>query len=491
VNKESNATQKVEDLTTKIQALERRSLMFERSGDDLGQVQHAFDDEVVRLRIDLGRANAELRLAKEEVETFKAISQASEDRLEEMNNTFDIYKSETEKSCQEMQLKVDKLELENVGLKEKLVEVGKSLTETQENMDNQVEAFNSANVLYERQIETLKENESQALLSVAQIRKDLEQNLKRVQESQDNYEREVMAHSNTLNTLSSLKQQFTAVKVQRDSEIILKVKSLNDLELERKSFVNVRKKLEDDLKEMEQRLEDINQQNRLLHSQFEQLSTSRTQFDENEDLGDDKQLLDLREVVKYLRREKDIVDTKLQISGQETERMKVQLEHLQKSLDESRIVIGQERQQNKSKDHSLKHQELLEKIEHANILRESNITLRTTLETQRQELTSFENKLTELTLQIEPLRIKLGESESEIEVRKAECKSLKEDNQRWKARAQQILEKYERIDPVEHERIIKELERLTVENSDFESRILQEREAYQLNLDESLKRVTV
>ena len=48
---------------------------------------------------------------------------------------------------------------------------------------------------------------------------------------------------------------------------------------------------------------------------------------------------------------------------------------------------------------------------------------------------------------------KVLELEGEVEVRKAEVKTLLEDNARWKGRAQQILEKYERIDPVEHQNL--------------------------------------
>ena len=47
----------------------------------------------------------------------------------------------------------------------------------------------------------------------------------------------------------------------------------------------------------------------------------------------------------------------------------------------------------------------------------------------------------------------MSQLESEVEARKAESKALVEDNGRWKDRAQQILEKYNRIDPVEHENL--------------------------------------
>ena len=42
---------------------------------------------------------------------------------------------------------------------------------------------------------------------------------------------------------------------------------------------------------------------------------------------------------------------------------------------------------------------------------------------------------------------------SHLSTKVEEARSLEEDNQRWKARTQQILAKYERIDPVEHQKL--------------------------------------
>lgn len=60
---------------------------------------------------------------------------------------------------------------------------------------------------------------------------------------------------------------------------------------------------------------------------------------------------------------------------------------------------------------------------------------------------------------------------SEVEARKTEAKSLIEDNTRWKGRAQQILEKYERIDPVEHEGLKNSVQTLTTAKEEMEKQI--------------------
>ena len=48
---------------------------------------------------------------------------------------------------------------------------------------------------------------------------------------------------------------------------------------------------------------------------------------------------DLRGVISYLRREKDIVDLQLELSKQESARMKAQIDHLSQSLEEARATL--------------------------------------------------------------------------------------------------------------------------------------------------------
>src|SRR5208282_1101129 len=61
----------------------------------------------------------------------------------------------------------------------------------------------------------------------------------------------------------------------------------------------------------------------------------------------------------------------------------------------------------------------------------------------------FEAKVSQLTSQLSPLEEKVHVLQAEIEAKDDQIRLLTEDNERWKNRNQQILQKYERIDPVE------------------------------------------
>jgi nucleoprotein TPR len=76
-----------------------------------------------------------------------------------------------------------------------------------------------------------------------------------------------------------------------------------------------------------------------------------------------------------------------------------------------------------------------------------------------------------------------------VEARKAEGKALMEDNTRWKGREQQILEKYERIDPVEHENLKKSVAALTADKAEMEERLTSIQATIDLKVAEKVEKV--
>lgn len=88
--------------------------------------------------------------------------------------------------------------------------------------------------------------------------------------------------------------------------------------------------------------------------------------------------------------------------------------------------------------------------------------------------------------------------EAEKEAFRSEIKALEEDNSRWKGRTQQILAKYERIDPVEHQRLKDQVDNLKKEKdiladqlkSDLENSeaLMKERDFLRGEVDGSKKR---
>jgi nucleoprotein TPR len=190
----------------------------------------------------------------------------------------------------------------------------------------------------------------------------------------------------------------------------------------------------------------------------------------------------LREVIRYLRREKDIIDLQFDFSKQEAARLKQQLEFTSRNLEEARqtvqevrrfflpslspsfadsSVIEQERQKaGDSLTSAASHTELLESIHTAKLLRESNQTLRDENEANLRKVSSLNSQVRTLQAEISPLREQVRTLEADVESKKHNIKLLEEDNERWKTRNQTILAKYERIDPEELQVLKSEVEKV-------------------------------
>jgi nucleoprotein TPR len=63
--------------------------------------------------------------------------------------------------------------------------------------------------------------------------------------------------------------------------------------------------------------------------------------DSDENGNVDTKLSELRSVVAYLRKEKEIVDLQLELSKQESTRLRSQIDHLQQTLTETRRTLSE------------------------------------------------------------------------------------------------------------------------------------------------------
>ncbi|KAJ3313257.1 hypothetical protein HDV04_002241 [Boothiomyces sp. JEL0838] len=495
-SKEAAATARLSELTIRLEQAENKARIYEEKILNTGELGpeateidqiRSLESELAKARIEVEKLKAELVLVTEQAETFKQISQASEERLDEMNTTFDVYKFEMEEKIAELTNKTTRLEQERTDLVEQLKKLGETLTSTQEAMDLEQSEHKNTLAVYDKQILSLKEREKSAIINVNEMKADVERQAKIAKDAQDNYEREIVAHSATIQSLSQMKQANLTLAQEKEVAVTECNVAKENLAQLTETFNSTKDKLQKEISELETRVMDLNNQNNLLHAQFEQLTSVRTSAaptgEQTE--GNNENLAELNEVIKYLRREKEIVDTKLQIARQEAERSRLQIEHLQKSLDENRLILEEERKRSQeSLGSERKHLELMEKIEQSNLLRESNITLRSQLEASGKKVGSLEVKIKSLEDQISPLKEQIFQLEGEVEVRKAEISNLTEDNARWKGRAQQILEKYERIDPMEHQQLKNSVTTLTGKNEELAQELIKLRDELNAKISE-------
>ncbi|GAC97197.1 filament-forming protein [Pseudozyma hubeiensis SY62] len=165
---------------------------------------------------------------------------------------------------------------------------------------------------------------------------------------------------------------------------------------------------------------------------------------------------ELHEVVKFLRREKEIVDLQMEINKQETSRLKQTLEHVNKTLGETRSELDSERTKNvSSASTATQHAELLEKINQLNELRENHNTLQETASRADARIAQLESELRTANAELEPVQEQLRNAQIELEASQAELNVMREDSKRWQSRAQSLLQTHgmnEEMQKVEQQR---------------------------------------
>jgi nucleoprotein TPR len=304
------------------------------------------------------------------------------------------------------------------------------------------------------------------------MKEDLRRQVEMTSNAQRNYQRELVAHADDVQILSELREKYNELNDKIASFQAQATTAEAKLTSAQASWAEQRALLERNIKELENRCAELTVQNNNLRSYLDSAAASirrisgsetETKSSENATITQDA-AQKLQVVNQDLRNETIRLRSQLDLKESETRRLTLQLNQTERQLAECRSLLMEERRR---QDEMLKteaqHNELMEKVNQLNILRESNAALRADNERARQRITQLEAALAEVENQLEPLRLRNNELSADIEARDMEIRLLKEDNQHWKDRTQQILQTYKRIDPYEHDKLQEEKTRLETE----------------------------
>jgi nucleoprotein TPR len=239
---------------------------------------------------------------------------------------------------------------------------------------------------------------------------------------------QVVLHSADIQALSSLKEKLTALNSEV-SDLRLSKEQAENAVNELRSGLEVREeRLKKELNDTREQMKDMDSQNALLHEQIQALSSQLAVLQAGSSVGnvssgslntslseeEMKSSEQLLQIVKYLRREKDIALSKYEVVRTENLRLKSQQDYLEKQLEEAKesLLVEQERLEASSVT-AARHSELLRRLETLNAVTDSNRIL-------REERDSLQVKVRELLEQVEKLEKELGplqESNTDLSAR--------------------------------------------------------------------------
>ncbi|PLW13850.1 hypothetical protein PCANC_16757 [Puccinia coronata f. sp. avenae] len=459
------------------------SLNASSSNDPSLTKEQRLEIELSELKIELVAAKEECTRAQQNMEQFKSISQSAEAALASLTATHDEYKSSQEAELERKQSALTSLEEHLKKVTEDLSASTSQNSELHRQLESQRADFEKEKLLLNNKLVDLEEIESRVKARDEELRTEVNNQMKLAQDSHDRYKAEVQNHANSLNELKQVKSELETAR-----ESILEARTTAQtatakLTSSEASWLEQKATLQKELASIQTRCDDLLKQNNLLHEHLETVSAQATKLSNNtldqatgNDPGEQKvsqndmnenmveSVEQLRGVIRYLRNNYDIAQQQIELSKMESARLQQQLQHASKALDQTKIELNHEHEKSRQGYvSSAEHAQLLDQINTLNMIRESNVTLRDEASRSERKAKQLEERLTQTAETVEPLKQELRELQLTVQQYQQEIGILNEDNERWKLRNQQILEKYDRIDPAEVQGLRDEIEKLKQE----------------------------
>uniref|UniRef100_A0A8B9FRI6 Nucleoprotein TPR n=1 Tax=Amazona collaria TaxID=241587 RepID=A0A8B9FRI6_9PSIT len=362
------------------------------------------DDLVSRLRQADEQVNdlrERLKTSSSNVEQYRAMVLSLEESLNKEKQVTEEVRATVEarlKESSEYQAQLEKNLMESEKEKQELQEEKRKAVES---MEQQLLELKKSLSTVQSEVQEALQRASTALNNEQQARRDCQEQAKMASEAQNKYERELMLHAADVEALQAIKDQVSKNTAVRQELEEAAQKAESELLECKASWEERERMIKDEASKLASRCEDLENQNRLLHEQLESLSDKMvTSMKEamptavnvslNEEGKSQEQIL---EILRFIRREKEIAETRFEVAQVESLRYRQRVEHLERELQELQDSLNAEREKVQVTAKTIaQHEELMKKTETMNVLIETNKMLREDKERLEQELQQIQAK---------------------------------------------------------------------------------------------------
>ncbi|KAJ8535251.1 hypothetical protein ON010_g13487 [Phytophthora cinnamomi] len=489
-------------------ALENKSALLEKETTHLREqlrkgASAAAAERVAALEVQLRDAQREVQASlvsrktlTESVTKYKALAEASEKSLTELSSASEKWKQSEAEKVEALEKTRDRLNEELAKARAELKEHISENSSLREEIDRAEQAHKRSILDTTEKQKMLQFQADSAVQQMNNVREEMARMKQDLDSTQENYERELQLHAAKVAKSSTSRREMEEIrKTVREREA--------DIEVLNAKVQSVEKEAQLQLETLQKRLDEateaknvVTEQNKLLHSQLERAAAQVRHAHEQEMLkvvgtqssastqeaGEgattssthDKEIDDLRSVVAYLRRESEIAESKLELSQQEVQRGRGQVFSLEstierlrgeiKSLSAAATATGKPTTADVADE-----EKRVAQLEQLSLLRESNATLRDENQKSLAKLKEEEVKVRDLAAKLVPLQNAEASLKTQVASLKQEVETLNDANKRWKQRVDQLVEKYQQVDPAEHDKVIAEKEALTKELTELKA----------------------
>ena len=314
---------------------------------------------------------------------------------------------------------------------------------------------------------------------------------------QNRYERELTNHGQTTQNVIQLREQISCHNQIVNDLSEAKRKAEMDVTKFQEEANLVQQTLKEEYKLLNEQFEVVEANNKALYNQLTNISHQMTTLRDNRDQSglDDSQLNrslntsvpgtdnaeesattieQFMDIIKYLRKEKEILSGKVEVVNAECTRIKAQFEASSNQLNESQSALQFANEKiNSSMMPSTRFDDLMEKIQTIPALKDSNRVLREENNKFSVTIDQLQNELAVAKSTIDPLKAQLSSHEEVQDRQKSEISALMADNQKWRNRVTGLIEKHQKINPEEMKKIQIQNSQLNKQNMTLQNQFKQ------------------
>ena len=430
---------------------------------DLGQM--------AEMELEVQSLREQLSQERQTLVDYKAILAASELAQSDLKEHLERVQKEAEQDRELAENQRKTLESTVASLQQQLEVVqssGQSLRQLESDLQARLTALEEDRKKIEAALED-SEREKKELLADAKLYGE------QYREAQSRYENECILRLSDIKSLNEVKKENEqlSLRVEKLSSAERLLKEENESQAQ--SLREMSERLQKEVEEAKVREKDLQDQNSLLHKQLEVRFVRFADEDESdaatpsssspgssaaattlapEEATEAHSAVELMAIIRFLRRQKEMISCKQELLEAEVVRLRQQVLHNMKVSEDLRTKLREEQQRLQDNlQTEAAHAKVMEQLQMMNLLRESNVQLRQQNEELSQQVESLSSKAKGLEEQLQPLKEEKKDLESKIVILTQEKAAAHNASVKWQERNQQLLDKYDTIDPEEYKKM--------------------------------------